>query len=55
MKNKEYKKFEKENTTIITITHDKRCAKALSDKVFLIEDGVITKTGKDEVIDSFLK
>lgn len=46
---------EKENTTIITITHDKRCAKALADKVFLIEDGVITKTGEDEVIDSFLK
>mgnify|MGYP003185968776 CR=1 FL=1 len=46
---------EKENTTIITITHDKRCAKGLSDKVFLIEDGVITKTGKDEVINSFLK
>lgn len=43
------------NNTMITITHDIRCAEALSDRVILIENGIISKTGNKEIINDFFK
>ena len=38
------------NATIITITHDKRCALALADKAILIEGKEIKKIGDFKLI-----
>lgn len=35
-------------TTLITITHDKRCVRALCDHAFLLQDGVISEDGDQE-------
>ena len=43
---------ETENT-MITVTHDKRCAPALCDKAFLIENGTIAKTGGKEFVKQY--
>lgn len=43
----------KNNTTFITITHDKRCANAFGSKVIWIKDSKIYKEGKEEVINEF--
>lgn len=42
-----------ENNTIITITHDIRCAKALCDKVILMKDGSVLKVGGKELIENY--
>lgn len=42
-----------ENNTILTITHDIRCAKALCDKVIIIEKGQVLKTGGKELVDEY--
>lgn len=39
-----------EQNTIITITHDIRCAEALCDKVIIIESGAVTAVGGKELI-----
>lgn len=39
--------------TMITVTHDKRCASALCDKAFLIENGTITKIGGKELVKQY--
>ena len=36
--------------TMITVTHDKRCASALCDKAFLIKNGTIAKAGGKELV-----
>ena len=36
--------------TMITITHDVRCAEALCDKAYLIADGVVQKSGGKELV-----
>ena len=36
--------------TMITVTHDVRCAESLCDIAFLIEDGVISKKGGKEIV-----
>ena len=36
--------------TMITITHDVRCAEALCDKAYLIENGVVAKRGGKELV-----
>ncbi len=41
------------NNTIISITHDKRCAKALCDNALWIKDGKTYKQGKKELVDEF--
>ncbi len=41
------------NNTIISITHDKRCAKALCDYAMWMKDGKIYKMGNKELIDEF--
>lgn len=41
--------FETGNT-LITVTHDLRCAEALADKAVLLDDGVIKQTGGKELI-----
>lgn len=46
---------EKTNVSIITVTHDKRCAKALCDKAILLKDGIITEYGGKELIDKYFK
>ncbi len=43
----------KEHNTIITITHDKRCAKALCDRVVIMEQGSIKKVGGKELVDEY--
>lgn len=43
----------KTKCTIISITHDFRCATALCDKSFLIEKGKIKETGGKELVKSF--
>lgn len=44
-----------ENNTIITITHDVRCAKALCDKAIAIEDGKVIGVGGKELIDEYFE
>ncbi len=42
-----------ENNTVITITHDIRCANALCDKVILMKDGKIVDIGGKELIQEY--
>lgn len=42
-----------ENNTIITITHDIRCAEALCDKAIIIKGGRLLKIGRKELIDEY--
>ncbi len=42
-----------EQNTIITITHDIRCAEALCDKAIIIEHGKIVKIGGKELINAY--
>ncbi len=44
---------EEENNTILTITHDIRCAEALADKVIIIEKGKILKVGGKELVKQY--
>ena len=44
---------EKTGNTMITVTHDVRCAAALCDRAVLIEDGKIAKTGGRETASRF--
>ena len=39
--------------TMITVTHDKRCAPALCDKAFLIKNGTIVKSGGKEFVKQY--
>ena len=39
--------------TVITITHDVRCAEALCDRAYLIENGVVAKAGGKELVRSY--
>ena len=41
---------EKTGNTMITITHDVRCAEALCDRSYLIENGVVSKRGGKELV-----
>lgn len=41
-------------TTVITITHDKRCGKALCDKAILLESNSSVRVGGHELVDAFL-
>lgn len=43
----------KYNNTMITITHDIRCATALCDKAFWIKEGLIYKSGNKELVNEF--
>ena len=44
---------EETHNTMITVTHDKRCAAALCDESVWIKDGKTYKTGKKELVDVF--
>ncbi len=44
---------EETHNTMITVTHDKRCAAALCDYAVWIKDGKVRKVGKKELIDDF--
>ncbi len=44
---------QEENNTILTITHDIRCAEALADKVIIIEKGKISKVGGKELVKQY--
>ena len=47
-------KLNKENgTTIISITHDKRCAKALCDKAIWLKGESVYKTGDNSLVDEY--
>ncbi len=39
--------------TMITVTHDVRCAEALCDRAFVLENGVVTKSGGKELIGEY--
>lgn len=39
--------------TIVTVTHDMRCASALADRVLIMENGRIAKTGDSSLADAF--
>ena len=39
--------------TMITITHDVRCAEALADRAYLIEDGVVKRAGGKELVRAY--
>ena len=41
---------QKTGNTMITITHDVRCAEALCDRSILIRDGIVAKTGEKELV-----
>ncbi len=41
---------EKTKNTMITITHDVRCAEALCDNAYLIEKGIVSKSGNKELV-----
>lgn len=45
---------QKNKCTIITITHDFRCAKALADKIIWMQNGKIHKIGGPELADEYL-
>lgn len=49
------KLHEETGNTMITITHDVRCAEALCDKAFYIENGVVAKTGGKELVREYFK
>ncbi len=42
-------------TAIITVTHDKRCASAMADRVLIMNKGKIIKEGDSSLADEFLK
>lgn len=42
-----------ENITMITVTHDYRCASALADKVVWIKDGLVYKIGSKDLINEY--
>ncbi len=44
---------EEENNTVLTITHDIRCAEALADKVIIIEKGKIIKVGGKDLVKQY--
>ena len=44
---------EQTGNTMVTVTHDVRCAAALCDKAALIEDGVVAKTGGKELVEQY--
>ncbi len=44
---------EEENNTVLTITHDIRCAEALADKVIIIEKGKIIRVGGKELVKEY--
>ena len=41
---------EKTGSTIVTVTHDLRCAAALCDRAVLLESGIIAATGGTDLI-----
>lgn len=41
--------------TMITVTHDFRCAAALADRVLILENGQITESGASELADAYFK
>ena len=41
-------------TSIVTVTHDKRCAGALADRVMIMENGKISRQGDYRLADEFL-
>ena len=43
----------KRGMTMITVTHDVRCAAALADRVIWVKDGVIYKEGGKELIEEY--
>ena len=49
------KLHEETGNTMITITHDVRCAEALCDKAFYIENGVVAKSGGKELVREYFK
>lgn len=44
---------EKTGNTMITVTHDIRCAESLCDRAAIIKDGVISKVGEKELVGEF--
>lgn len=42
-----------QNHTMITVTHDFRCAAALMDRALYIGDGMIKKSGGKELVEEF--
>ena len=44
---------EKTGNTMITVTHDIRCAEALCDRAAIIKDGVVSKVGGKELVKEF--
>ena len=38
---------------MITITHDVRCAEALCDRAYLIENGIVAKRGGKELVRAY--
>lgn len=42
-------------TAVVTVTHDKRCAAALADRVLIMNNGKIIKEGDNSLVDEFLK
>ncbi|MCM1131545.1 MAG: hypothetical protein NC310_05825 [Roseburia sp.] len=45
----------KTKNTMITVTHDMRCAKALCDRAILISDGVVQEEGSKELVCKYFK
>lgn len=43
------------NTAVVTVTHDKRCACALADRVLIMDKGQIVREGGSALVDEFLK
>lgn len=41
-------------TAVVTVTHDKRCASALADRVLIMENGKIIKEGSSALADEYL-
>ena len=48
------KLHEQTGNTMITITHDVRCAEALCDRAYLIADGIVAKRGGKELVREYL-
>ncbi|MCM1544156.1 MAG: energy-coupling factor ABC transporter ATP-binding protein [Ruminococcus sp.] len=49
------KMHREKGTTIITVTHDVRCAEALCDKAFIMDKGKITRQGNASLATAYLK
>ncbi len=47
--------YEKTNYTMVTITHDFRCAKAFADRILWMKEGRIYKDGGPELADEYLE